>query len=87
MQVETKAESELILRQVKRNCRREMWARNARAHLRENVGMVASTAGWGPEGDDNGQKRMNGKSSLRRPVEIRPTFEPNRGRRNRVRTK
>jgi hypothetical protein len=32
------------------------------------------------------RRQTMGKSSLRRPVEIPPTFEPNRGRRNRVRT-
>jgi hypothetical protein len=36
-QVQTKAESELIMRQVERNCRR-MWARNARAWLQGRGG-------------------------------------------------
>jgi hypothetical protein len=48
----TKAESELIIHQVERNCRR-MWARNARAWLQEGRGGTSTRSRPGDEIDKN----------------------------------
>jgi hypothetical protein len=89
-QVQTKAESELIIPASGGKKLQEKCGHGMRGHICGRTWTwwrPLLPAGWGPKGDDNGQKRMHAKSSLRKPVEIRPTFEPNRVIRNRVRTK